>query len=190
LRSERITFARTLAGVRRSDFACDIAANRVGTALGGRLSAIGLGEFRPQGTLPAAEEGSAVVTMNRIDNIDDPIDEPARDAMQNALHSGQMGPAMRACGQIGAATLVAEEGGLDSGKAPGMAVAAPFRSAGAIDSNRDGHQRDAGYAQLDESDCGCMCACTHNAAECVMATPERTAETYPRIRLYESRSAW
>ena len=58
---------------------------------GRRLSAMGLGELAPQGSLPAAEEGTAVVTMNRIDSIDDPIDEPARDAIQN-------GPALGADG--------------------------------------------------------------------------------------------
>jgi len=81
-----ITFARALVRVCRSDFACAIAGNHVGTILGTfrRMSAIGLGALARQSSLPAAEEGTAVVTVNRIDTIDDPIDEPARDAIQTA----------------------------------------------------------------------------------------------------------
>ena len=113
------------------------------------------------------------------------------------LHSGQTGRAVLACGEIGAATLVADERGLDSGVALIMTAAAPLLNAGlepirfGMGSRRELIAR-SHRAKVGESDYVCMCDFAHNAAACggIMAVPERTAAIYPRIRSYEFRSAW
>jgi hypothetical protein len=95
LRSERITFAWALVGACRSRFACAIAGNHVGPgalSIGcRRVPAIGFGGLASQVSLPIAEEGTAVVTVNRMDDADDSIDEPARNAIQAGFALGAHG---------------------------------------------------------------------------------------------------